>query len=75
VDVDATLHTAAGDVDFDDGPLGDVDGQTWETMQEVPDLPQDRPHVTELEDELGVEVPDTDTDVCVVGDVVTVECF
>lgn len=70
VDADVTVRGADQVVDFDDSPVGDVDGMTWEAMgdagETVRDANADRPDLP--------HVDDTTTDLCVNVDVVAVTC-
>lgn len=68
VDVDVTLRAAGEVVDFDDSPVGDVDGMTWEAMGDVSadvrDATAGRPELP--------HVDDTSADLCVNVDAVLV---
>lgn len=70
VDVDVTARAAGEVVDFDDSPLGDVDGMTWEAMGDVSadlrDATAARPEAPHLDD--------TSTEICVNVDVLLPAC-
>ena len=70
IDVDVTVRAAGEVVDFDDSPVGDLDGMTWEAMgdvgADVRDATADRPELP--------HVDDTSTDLCVDVDVLVPAC-
>lgn len=70
VDVDVTVRAAGEVVDFDDSPVGDADGMTWEAMGDVSadvrEATADRPELPHADD--------TTTDLCVDVDALVVAC-